>query len=255
MARSGSQSRVSWTMRSPVSSARAWRRDLVLERVAHVPERVHVLDLDLGAVLAWPRGRSEMLASQRSEPSSMLPSHTPQVDQDRAERRQVGGRLLRAAEVRLGDDLHQRHAGPVEVHLARGRGLERALVDELAHVLLEVHALDADLARGRRPRSTVEAAVLGERLLVLADLVVLRHVRVVVVLAREAVQARSPRSRAPARSSMPNSMARRLITGSEPGMPRQTGQVWVFGAAPKVGRAAAEHLGARQRAARGPRGR
>ena len=35
---------------------------------------------------------------------------------------------------------------------------------------------------------------------------------------------------------MPNSMARRLITGSEPGMPWQTGQVWVFGAAPKVAR-------------------
>ncbi len=31
-------------------------------------------------------------------------------------------------------------------------------------------------------------------------------------------------------------MARRLITGSEPGNPRQTGQVWVFGAAPKVAR-------------------
>ena len=33
---------------------------------------------------------------------------------------------------------------------------------------------------------------------------------------------------------MPNSIARRLITGSTPGMPRQTGQVWVLGGAPKV---------------------
>ena len=86
----------------------------------------------------------------------------------------------------LGDDLHQRHAGAVEVHLARRRRLERPLVDELAHVLLEVQALDADVPRAV-PRRDREPAVLGERLLVLADLVVLRHVRVVVVLPREAV--------------------------------------------------------------------
>src|SRR5262244_3243353 len=47
--------------------------------------------------------------------------------------------------------------------------------------------LYADLA-GDAVHIHGEAAVLGERLLVLADLVVLRHVRVVVVLAREAVQ-------------------------------------------------------------------
>ena len=29
------------------------------------------------------------------------------------------------------------------------------------------------------------------------------------------------------------SMAARLATGSEPGRPRQTGQTWVFGSAPK----------------------
>ena len=33
---------------------------------------------------------------------------------------------------------------------------------------------------------------------------------------------------------IPNSTARRLITGRLPGMPWHTGQVWVFGAAPKV---------------------
>ena len=30
------------------------------------------------------------------------------------------------------------------------------------------------------------------------------------------------------------SIARRLTTGSEPGRPRQTGHVWLFGSAPKV---------------------
>ena len=42
---------------------------------------------------------------------------------------------------------------------------------------------------------------------------------------------------------MVDSMAAALATGSEPGRPRQTGQVWVLGSAPNVGGAAAEHLG------------
>jgi hypothetical protein len=33
---------------------------------------------------------------------------------------------------------------------------------------------------------------------------------------------------------IPNSTARRLMTGSVPGMPWQTGQVWVLGGAPKA---------------------
>src|SRR5213078_1904943 len=33
---------------------------------------------------------------------------------------------------------------------------------------------------------------------------------------------------------MPNSTARRLTTGSAPGIPWQTGHVWLFGGAPKV---------------------
>jgi hypothetical protein len=33
---------------------------------------------------------------------------------------------------------------------------------------------------------------------------------------------------------MPNSTARRLTTGSTPGMPWQTGQVWELGRAPNV---------------------
>jgi len=33
---------------------------------------------------------------------------------------------------------------------------------------------------------------------------------------------------------MPNSIARRLTTGSTPGIPWQTGHVWLFGGAPKL---------------------
>jgi hypothetical protein len=57
-------------------------------------------------------------------------------------------------------------------------------VHQLADVLLEVQALDPDASR-TRGSVDLQRAVLGEGLLVLADLEVLRHVGVVVVLARE----------------------------------------------------------------------
>src|SRR5439155_11653834 len=88
--------------------------------------------------------------------------------------------------LRLADGLHERHARPVEIHEARLRGLEGPLVDELADVLLEVQPLDTNGARRAVGQIDLEAALARQRLLVLADLEVLGHVRVVVVLAREA---------------------------------------------------------------------
>src|SRR5262249_20589089 len=58
-------------------------------------------------------------------------------------------------------------------------------VPELADVSLEVQPLDADATRVAVGQIDLKHAVRGERLLVLADLEVLRHVRMVVVLARE----------------------------------------------------------------------
>ena len=141
---------------------------------------------------------------------------------------QVCGGFLRASQIRVGDDLHQRHAGAVVVHLARRRRLERPLVDELADVLLEVQALDADVPRAI-PRRDREEAVLGERLLVLADLVVLA-VRVVVVLRASG----SERSLAAQASDVDDNSMAPVDDGREPGMPWQTGQGWVLGAAPKT---------------------
>ena len=74
-----------------------------------------------------------------------------EVAQDLAQLAQVFRRLLRAADVGPGDDLHQRDAGAVEVDVGEV-GVE--VVDRLAGVLLEVDALDPDLAgdAGRRYR-------------------------------------------------------------------------------------------------------
>src|SRR5262249_44706797 len=101
-------------------------------------------------------------------------------------RAQVGSSLLGRADLGLADGLHERHAGAIEVDQARLRRLERALVHELADVLLEMQPLDPDAARLTIGQIDLQDAALGERLFVLADLKVLRHVWVVVVLAREA---------------------------------------------------------------------
>src|SRR5439155_14278283 len=75
----------------------------------------------------------------------------------------------------------------VVIDEARLGRLEGPLVEELADVLFQMESLDADDAR-RPVDLDLETAVFGQRLLVLGDLVVLRHVRVVVVFAREAAR-------------------------------------------------------------------
>ena len=114
-----------------------------------------------------------------------------------------------------------------------------ALVGRLAGVLLEVGPLDADAGAVGQ----LEPAVDVERLVVLADLVVLRHVRVEVVLPGEHARRTSQCSARPTR--MPSSTAAWLSTGSEPGRPSVTGSMLVLGSPPNWLGARAEHLGAR----------
>ena len=51
--------------------------DFIFQRRADEAEAVDVLDLGLGAEFSAPFSRTLTLASQRSEPSSMLQSETP----------------------------------------------------------------------------------------------------------------------------------------------------------------------------------
>ena len=104
--------------------------------------------------------------------------------QRRAELAQVRGGLLGRAHVGFAHALHQRHARAVVVD-QRVVGLvdpaRRAAVRRLARVLLHVHARDAD-----PPRLAVDVDVQvpadADRQVVLADLEVLRHVGIEVVL-------------------------------------------------------------------------
>ena len=85
------------------------------------------------------------------------------------------------------NDLQKRRAGAVEVDagIAPSPGF---VVRVLARVFFEVRANDADALRrvtllGVRVDVDIEEAFVAERQIVLADLVVLRQVRVVVVFA------------------------------------------------------------------------
>ena len=101
-----------------------------------------------------PAGRSEMLASQRSEPSSMFTSLTPS-------RRSV----VRSSRSQSPAASAERRSGSVTISASgvpprlKSTTLDAepwilpagADVDELGGVLLEVHAVDAHVARAARP--------------------------------------------------------------------------------------------------------
>ena len=158
--------------------------------------------------------------------------------EDHLERAEVGEGFLGGFEVGLGDDFHQRRAGAVEVDERRV-----AEVGGFRDVLFEVDAVEADFfvgvgdafpgvgrdsnvrKAGRRRRcrgedpsgSSDSSSACPDR------------------NSSSGPSWRFPasRSRACRPVSRVFSMASRLSTGSAPGRPRQTGQVWVFGVSPK----------------------
>ena len=175
---------------------------------------------------ALPTGRSEMLASQRSEPSSMFTSLTP-VWRSVVRSSSSQARASSAAwQVGLGDDLRERRAAAVEVDDARVRAVDaaaRADVDELRRVLLEVHAVDAHVAEPPAP---------AQGLVVLADLVAPSASRDRSSSCGGRSTARRARTRARGRSSARCGSPARWPPAARRAAPRQTGQVRVFGGSP-----------------------
>ena len=101
--------------------------------------------------LRSPGFRTETFASQRNEPSCMLPSQMPIQRTSACSALRVRDRLLRAAQVGLGHDLEQRRAGAVEIDA--GHAVE-IFVQRLARVFLEVRAREADCLFSPRHRRT-----------------------------------------------------------------------------------------------------
>ena len=103
-------------------------------------------------------------------------------------------------------------------------------MEALADVFLQVRAGDAH-ARKAAVELELDVAVGGGRLVVLRDLVILRHVRIEIILPVELGERGNLQFSSKPVSAVSRS-ASSLATGSTPGRPRQTGQTWVFGGAP-----------------------
>ena len=179
-----SQCRVSCRTDSPDASRSAWR--WASYSMARPSERSELRFLISQRVprSSVPSRRTDTLASTRSEPSSIFPSLTPVATRIDAQLGDVPPRLLGAAHVGPRHDLQQRDAGAVVVDervLGAVDATVAADVGGLAGVLLQVRPLDADDV----PVGQLEVAVGHDRLVVLGDLEVLRHVRIEVVLPGE----------------------------------------------------------------------
>ena len=164
-------------------------RDLVIDRAFDEPEGIHVLDLAARAVLAPALVAHGDVRVAAERALLHVAVADPEVAHQRVDLLHVRDRLAGRAQVRLGNDLEKRRPRPIEVDSARAA---EPLVQGLAGVFLEVRARDADDLARPVLEQDLDRAVLDDGLLVLADLVALRQVRVEVVLARED---RSPRDR------------------------------------------------------------
>ena len=159
--------------------------DLRRDPVGDELEGVHVLQLGLRAVALLPGLAHGDVGVAAERALLHLGVGDAELDDRLAQELEEAARLLARADVRLGDDLHERRAAAVEVD-ERGLGSvdapgRAADVDGLGGVLLEVRADDPDLTVAVRPRHD-EPAARGERDVVLGDLVPLRQVGVEVVL-------------------------------------------------------------------------
>ena len=156
---------------------------LVLQRQLHVAERVHVLQLGAGAELVLPLGPQADVGVAAEAALLHVAVADVEIADNGVQFPQVGGRLRGRAQVRLADDLQERRAGAVEVHVAHRFAL---VVHQLAGVLLHVDAGDAD-GPAAAVHLDLHPAVLADGQLELGDLVALGQVRVEIVLAGEAV--------------------------------------------------------------------
>ena len=143
-------------------------------------EAVEVLDLGDGRPELLPRP-CDGEVDVRLEPHVAL-LHVPFGDADEphdplqldGQRPDLGG----AVQVGLGHDLQQRRPGAVQIDLEKLPGR----VEVLAGILFQVGAEDAERVWSCRPPRDFDEAVLAQRQIILADLIILRQIGVVVAL-------------------------------------------------------------------------
>ncbi len=136
--------------------------DFDVERLLHRAEGVHVLDLRLRARLAIG-GYGDVGVAAQLALGHVAACHAGIAQRSPKLAHELGG-FLGGCDVRLGDDLHQRHATAVEIDETPAR---LRIVHELSRVLLKVEPPDADALRLAVAPGQIEVALAGDRLVVL----------------------------------------------------------------------------------------
>ena len=162
--------------------------DLVTDGALDRTDRVEVLGLRTGAeLLGAPRTQGNVgIAAQLALLHAGLGD--PQSAQQLTQFSDVSPRHRCRPDVGLGDDLDQRNTGPVVVEQGMRRSVDTAVaatdVQRLSGVFFHMDTGDSD-PMGLTVDLDIQVSADAQRLVVLADLEVLRHVRVEVVLPRE----------------------------------------------------------------------
>ena len=167
--------------RAAGSQQRGLALDLVRQRQLDRAERVQVLDLDLGTGHFAAREPQRDVGFAAHGPLVHVAARHVQVAQEHLQFVQVSPRLLRRADVGLGDDLDQGQARAIEIQEAVVSG-----VGKPGRVLLQVHPPDADTLHATARAVGIvdlDPTIAAEGQLVHGDLVSLGQVGVKVVLA------------------------------------------------------------------------
>ncbi len=156
----------------------------MIERHFQESERVQILHLGLGAELfraaqpdAYIGVAAQVTLFHIAGGDLDVLQHLLQLGQKR-----VG--FVRIPHIGIADNLDQRRAGPVQVDVSEAVGILESVMNALAGVVFHVDARDAD-ALLRPVDLDIDVAMLGERLIVLRDLIALGKVRIKIVLAGE----------------------------------------------------------------------
>src|SRR6516165_8987581 len=158
--------------------------DLVFESLADEAEGVHILDLGLGSQLLFPSwAHTDVgIASQRAFLHIAIADAGVQDDFLKTGEVLVG--FLGGGDLRLAHNLDERYPAAVEVDGGGAAAIGKALVQAFTRIFFQVQAYDANLFL---PAGTADPdpAKLGQRLVVLGDLVSLGQIGIEIVFAGE----------------------------------------------------------------------
>ncbi len=168
-----------------------------------------------------------------------------QHEQRPAQRFEVGDRIARAMQLGLGDALHQRNAGTIEIEQGIGAAgdaaVARARVRRFPRVFFQMDAREAATLQRTVVEPIRHLAADRQRHVVLRDLVILGHVGIEVVLAIELRERGNLRAEGEPRTNDVRRAPVRWAPAARRAFPDRRGRLRIRLAAELV-EAAAEHL-------------